>query len=311
MKKNKLVIIFSFLFFVSCKMSISPVTLSKESINFKGRDYIMKGFIWYNRGCYTQSLKNFLKAHEVFSAEDNRAGVAMSLNNIGITYKMLKDSNRAAAYFEEAFKIYSDIKRYKDSIEVLQNIASLAIELQQLDNALDLVEQAELIIKSKNIEYPTVMITKGIIFTKQKKYTEADILLKKAALKISKHDYKSRASLNFAIAKLMFETNRYDDAINYFTESLDLDKRLNFYSGMAEDILMIGKIKLAQNKTDEAISYFKRSIKIYAIIHHIEKTEEIMPLLENIAKVNKYNIDITKNFIMKWTNNEMLENRCR
>ena len=73
MKQNLFIILFIF-FLVSCKLPVIPVSIDIPGKSHKISEvetYMKKGEVWYNRGCFTRSLKNFFKAHEIFSGEDN------------------------------------------------------------------------------------------------------------------------------------------------------------------------------------------------------------------------------------------------
>jgi tetratricopeptide (TPR) repeat protein len=311
MKKFNL-LIFCILFFASCKLPVVPVYLDmpfRSNEVLKADTYIEKGEVWYNRGCYTRSLKDFLKAHELFSGEDNQAGVAESLNNIGNIHKTKEDFESALAFYQEAFDIYSNIKDYKGSVQTLANIAAISASLNRFDDALDILNKADMLIKKEKVKYPIIMIIKGIILTKQKQYNKAKTVFDNALQKIPKKNYSVRASLNFAIANLMFEIKNYDGALKYLNKTLEIDHKIIFYPGMAEDLFMMGKVMIAQNKTSDAVFYLKRSVKIYALMENVEKTNKAMQLLEKTAENNE-SIIVTKKFVNNWLNKEIFQNSC-
>ncbi len=108
----------------------------------------------------------------------------------------------------------------------------------------------------------------------------------------------------------MIKTNLYDKAIKYLDKAIDSDRKTGCYHGLADDLAEIGKVRLKQGMGSDAAKYLKRSAKIYALMGDKEKANTIMVLLENTAKKENIDFSVTKYFVNRWLNGEILGNSC-
>ncbi len=306
MKKILIIgLIFSFIS-TGCIPGANLLIKNEEAIS-SGMRQIKKGMEWYNRGCYTQSLNQFFKAYEIFSGTDDLYGTAISLNNIGNTYRKKKELDTSYLFFKESLDIYLDMKAYKGAIQVLSNIAALQSEKNMPDEAFATLSYAEKIAAKYQIVFSPLLSVKGVLLIKEKKFAEAEKILKKALGKNRKSDKFEYATINFALGKLMFMSERYGESSKYLNKALTADKSIDYYPGIAEDLEYLGKIKIAQGITQEAINYIKRSVKVYALMSDNIKTAELILLLDNLAEKRGADISITKYFLSNW----LMENSCR
>jgi tetratricopeptide (TPR) repeat protein len=270
-----------------------------------------KGIVRYNQGCYQHALDYFLKAHELFSASDQLSGVAMSLNNIGNVYRIMGDSKSAVLFFEESFKIYTEIVDHKGAVQVLSNKAAALIAGGRLEEAAENLDAAEALARKKWISYTPLLNNRAILLTKTKDYTQAEKILKKALARTDSTDSSALATVNFALGKLMLASQRYEDAIRFLEAALVADRSTGFYKGIADDLAAIGTAYLNLDNKEAGINYLKRSIKVYALIGNVKKVEEILYDLENISKISGYDISVTLHFVNQWLEGNVLENPCK
>ncbi len=270
-----------------------------------------KGIVRYNQGCYQHALDYFLKAHELFSASDQLSGVAMSLNNIGNVYRIMGDTKSAVLFFEESFKIYTDIGDHKGAVQVLSNKAAALIGGGRLAEAAESLDTAEALANKKGISYSPLLNNRGVLLTKSKDYTQAEKILKKALAGTDSADLPAFATVNFALGKLMLESQRYEDAIGFLEPALTADRSTGFYKGIADDLAAIGTAYLNLDNKEAGVNYLKRSIKIYALIGSVKKVEEILYDLENISKTSGYDVSVALHFVNQWIEGNTLESFCK
>ena len=270
-----------------------------------------KGIVRYNQGCYQHALDYFFRAHELFSASDQLSGVAMSLNNIGNVYRIMGDTKSAVLFFEEAFEIYTDIGTHKGAVQVLSNKAAALIDGGRLEEAAQNLDAAEALARKKGISYIPLLNNRGVLLTKTKDYTQAEKILKKALARTDPADLPAFATVNFALGKLMLESQRYKDAIGFLETALVADRSTGFYKGIADDLAAIGTAYLNLDNKELGVNFFKRSIKAYALIGSVQKVEEMLQQLENISKTGGYDISVTLYFVNQWLEGNTLESLCK
>ncbi len=306
MLKKYWIILFFSIFYISCFPFQQKGDQDSTSAGMKE---IKKGSAWYNRGCYYRSLNNFIKANELFSGEDSAAGVAMSLNNIGNSYRAFGDSNKAEVFLKEAYQTYSDIKDYKGMLQVLSNIASLLIENGKKAEALKIIKSADKISEDNNIIFTPLLNIKAAVMIKENKNNKAEQLLN-SALQQAEKNSSAYAAANFLLAEIMIKKKEYDSALKHLDTALAIDKKNGFYKGMAGDLEKIANVKSAIGKKKEAVFYLKRSVKIYALIGKEKKCLKLISLIESLAKETGTDTIITKHLIDKWLKKELIKNGC-
>ncbi|MBW2567972.1 MAG: tetratricopeptide repeat protein [Deltaproteobacteria bacterium] len=276
-----------------------------------GMKEIQKGATWYQKGCYHRSLEHFLRAHELFVVSDQLDGVAMSMNNIGNIYRIMKDLDNALLFFEESIDIYQNIKNYKGLVQTLSNKAAVLIDGNKLEEAVNVLKSAEDIAQKNSIPTTNILNNWGILFIRQKEYSRAEKILNTALANADPKNYSEYATVNFALGNLMCETGHPDKAVYFFKTALKTDRLSGFHKGIADDLGAIGDVNFSQDKYESAVNYFKRSIKIYALIQNRSKVFEIMKKLDIASEKSGQEISVTKHFINKWLEGKDFENPCK
>lgn len=281
--------------------------VKKSDTTISGIKEIKKGTYLYKKGCYERSLEHFLKAHELFVFSDDLSGVAMSMNNIGNVYRTTGRIFSATQFFDESCRIFLYINEIEGAVQALSNKTAALIEdgrLEEASNALSLAENL-----AKNNKKLSVILLKnqGILLIRKKEFKSAEDILKKALNKVEPANFSEIAAINFALGKLMFETKRSENAVEYFKKALSADKSSGFIKGIADDLAAIGTVYYNQDKYELAVNFFNRSIKIYALIGNEGKVHEIMELLNKSSEKAKINIIVTKNFVKRWLEGKSLK----
>lgn len=275
-----------------------------------GMKEMTRGIGQYIKGCYPGALESFLKAYEIFSASDQLSGVAMGLNNIGNIYRITGNYDTALLFFDESFALYSDLNDYNGVVQALSNKAAALIDANRFEEAMGVIQLAEDISQQHGIVFSPLLRNKGILLFKKKEYRRAEEMLQNALAKTDPEKLLEFSTINFSLGNLMLETQRYETAIDLFNTALNIDRRLGFHQGIADDLSAIGLAYSRQGNNESAITFYKRSIKIYALIGQNEKVHEIMEQLESDAIKTGINIGVTKHFVNEWLEGKALKNPC-
>ena len=310
MKKFKcLLILIIAVFLIGCAANSTEIK-KPEHLN-AGMKEIKKGTSWYQKGCYKRSLEHFLRAHELFSGSDQLSGVALSMNNIGNIYRIMGDLENALLFFDESIDIYNNSKNYEGLVQAMSNRAAVLIEGNRLEDAAKLIEEAEVIAQKHSIPVYNLQNNLGLLYIRQKKYSQAKDVLIEARTNIKPDAFGEFATVNYALGRLMNETGCFERAVYFFETALKADRLSGFHKGIADDLAEIGSVYYSQKKYESAANCFKRSIKIYALIENRDKVSEITNMLVKAAKKANLNISITQHFVKNWLEGKAFENPCK
>jgi tetratricopeptide (TPR) repeat protein len=269
-----------------------------------------RGITRYNKGCYKASLEYFFRAHELFVASDQLSGVAMSLNNIGNVYRVTGDIDSAVLFFDESLAIYADIGNHLGGVQVLSNKAAALIDGNRLKKAEKVLNTAEETAKKNRILFGPLLSNRGILLIKKMEYKRAEELMQMALANTDPENLSEFAAANFGLGNLMFETKRYEKAIDFFKTALKADRLSGFNKSIADDLAAIGSACLRLGKNKLAVNFLKRSVEIYALIGNNEKVHNVMEKLEKVSEKTGIDLSITKHFVKRWLEGKAFESLC-
>ena len=308
MKKLIISTILLSVFFFACA---GGKPLSKYEKNFAcGIKEINKGIKIYNKGCYKRSLYHFFMAHEIFTSSDMLKGVAMSLNNIGSVYRITGKNSEAALFFNESFNIYMDIKDFDGVVQALSNRAAALIDNGMFKEAEDTLKKADKIAHEKGLAFAALLKNRGILLFKKKEYIRSEELMKKALGLTEPDNLIEVAAINFALGKLMFETDRHKKAAGFFKKALEADKKTVFYKGIADDLSATALVYEKLHDHKKALNYYIRSVKIYALLGDKKKVGIQIAILDKLSKKTDTDIKSTKYFLKQWSEGKALRSPC-
>ena len=284
-------------------------TLPPDSI--AGMNEIIKGNDRYQRGCNSQALEHFFKAHELFAASDYIAGSAMTMNNIGNVYRAVSDLNSALLFYEEAYISYMDLKNNNGALQSLSNKAAALIDVNRLEDADHELARAEKIAAGNRRPFGPLLRNRGVLLLKTGDYLRAQSLLDTALKNTDPLNLPEVAAVNFALGTLMLTTDRPDEAIRRFEAALSADQSSSYYRGTADDLAAIGSVHYSRGNAEQAVGFFKRAVKIYALIQNKPKVDATRNLLVDASQKAGMNPELTEFFVERWTRGETSERPCR
>jgi tetratricopeptide (TPR) repeat protein len=193
---------------------------------------------------------------------------------------------------------------------VLSNKAAALIDANRLEEAENVMDQADEIAMQINIPFLPIQKNRGILLVRRQEFERAEEILTSVLEMTDPENLSEFAAVNFALGNLMAETGRYDEAIGFLKAALKADRSSGFYSGIAEDLAAIGDVYFIQAKYELAAQFFKRSIKIYALTQNEKKVEQWMEQLEKASEKADLDIGVTSYFVNRWLNQKSHESPC-
>lgn len=295
------------IFMVSC--GGGPVKTDPPHIT-GGTEQIALGNKAYKQGCYNTALKSYHRAYELYSASDQPAGVAMSLNNLGNVYRATGEPSAAVKYFEEAVALYAQSGNKQGLRQVLANKAAALIDLGSLDQAEAALAQAQNVDLPDSGNFLPLIIDRGILLTRRGDYNAAEKMLSLAIAK-SPADAADSAAAHYAMGRLKMDMGQFRESVGYFQTALKADQAAGFYAGMADDLQRLGDAYSRLGDPQAALDYWKRSVRIYALLGQNQETAAVMKKLQAQAAATGAKLDIIEAFVKSCQESRNRDRLCR
>ncbi|WP_276483043.1 tetratricopeptide repeat protein [Paraflavitalea pollutisoli] len=203
------------------------------------------GELYLNKSRALQAKKHFQQAVSIATQTRDQQKLAAALNNIGVAWDDLAESDSAIKYYTSATSIY---RAKKDSLRLAQGLVNIGI-----------------LYKNKGDHEQAVAAT-----------TEA------AAILENTNDKRSLSDAYSSLGNSLKDLNRYELALSYHHKALRLREAIDDSFGIAQSFNNIGNIYRYQKKYPEALQQYAASL---AIKEKSGTPKSIANTIDNIAVV--------------------------
>lgn len=124
------------------RIALQKETNEKQIKTGLARSYASSGVVFSEQSDYTSALKNYEEALKLYQQIKENTGISKALNNIGILYKSQQKYPKALQYLKEAYKIQTAIGE-QNAPMTLTNIGVIYFELGEYQNAIEYYEKAK------------------------------------------------------------------------------------------------------------------------------------------------------------------------
>jgi len=100
-------------------------------------------------------------------------------------------------------------------------------------------------------------------------------------------------------------------AIEHFQQSLDSDRTVGFYKGMARNHAQLGDVYQEKESPEKALAHYKRAVKIYALLNDGANVKAVLVKLEQSASTAGADIRLTTHFVKTWLEDKSMKRPCR
>lgn len=206
------------------------------------RIYLAFGNTCHNTAIYERALEYYQRAKEIFEMIKDEVGLAKAYNNIGLVYDVSGKYKMAIEYYNASVEIQQKVyDQDPGSPKSIKMLALLYNNIGVVYDNLDSVNQAlEFYNKSLNLVIETE--------------NNAEII--------------SSAMGNIGLIHL--GNKNYKTALNFFLNSLKIDKEGNNLYGMAISYNNIGNVYFQQGQYEQARSWYYQSYKLASEIKATE-----------------------------------------
>lgn len=293
----------------SCSKSPRLPRHQKAAIND-----LAEGNVWYMRGCYDKAADYYEKALERFSAHDDQEGVAKSLNNLGTLYRSRKDLDSALKCFIEAEGLFKTLDLSLDRIQALSNTAAVHMDMEQFVWAASALDQADALAKEKNLVHPPLLSNRAVWLIRQNKTEDAETLLTRALSLSSPSKAFEYATITHAMGLLMETKKEYGQALTWYTQALDTDRRAYFIRGIATDLTALGRVHLALGDHETAADILYRGLKIQTLLGSADEAETVSSLLKTCLEAlgdKAPSRPVTDYYLKQWADGHIISGPCQ
>ena len=226
------------------------------------------------RGEFSQALQLFQQAIAIFQKEDDLYSEARTHNFVGNIYLELKESNKAIATFQQAFKIISKIqpKETKENIQARTDevsiLQSLGFAFNQANNWQKSIETYELALeRSRIIKKPdreaTILNNIGQIYVEIGKFSRGIEFLQQALVVWqSNNDLKNTGGVLLNIGYAYRRLGQFEKALDFYQQALKVVNKFGDRKVETSILNNIAGINRSLGKYPQALAQYKASLEL-------------------------------------------------
>jgi len=248
-------------------------------------------------GNMEKALGASLNSLKIYEKLKDSAGIASSYNNIGNVYQDENETDEALNYFKKSLDIYGKLKNVPENQwRSLMNIGRM-YEKQNRDSlALNSYQQSLAACKdiktNQNLYIANSLYHIGSISYDRREYDLSGAWLKKALRLIpGAREAYPVAEIYVLLSKICIIKGQSDQGLAYAIKALDIVKRENYESQLAECYLQVSNAFAALNNYPKAYEFEKLHIKLKDSLLSSENIQKIERLQYNYSLEKKDNLN--------------------
>ena len=232
-------------------------TPKTENMTAEADKLFQLGVQQYHTGLYPQALQTYGRALELYKQQNNEAGIAKTLNNLGEVYLGLELDEKAMSVLQPALVLRRKLKDRAGEGETLDNIGGAYLLQEQYDQALANLQQALAIrreVKEQTGEAKTLSQIGAVYDVGFKQYTKALETLNQARKIQQAAGDKFQAVLTLKrIIGVYISLRDNPRALESGQLALSLNRELKNRAQEGEIGALIAIIYVQQNQYDQAL----------------------------------------------------------
>lgn len=212
-----------------------------------GRIYNKMGTAYDYASEYSNAIKYYLKAKNIFESIGNLDGLGVSYNNLGISYLYTSELDKAESCFKEAYKLYFALGDTVKASSAKMNTGIIYHFREDFETAIDYYHQSYELMKSIG------------------------------SLRNMGHSITN-------IGEAYADMGQFDSALVYSSKGIAIDHQLDDKEGLGTDYRIRGAIFRKMGALDSAQHYFQKGLEI---ARNINRRHDIAASLDNLAAIEK------------------------
>jgi serine phosphatase RsbU (regulator of sigma subunit)/Tfp pilus assembly protein PilF len=254
---------------------IEKTTQSKQAkIQFqKGNATINLGFYYHHTSNYSESIKEYEKAYEIFKKIPDSSGMALALNNLSMVYENKGEVKTAIELLNNVISLTKKTNDLENQNSALTNLSSLYSHLgdysEALKAALGGLKIQEEINSLEGMGYSLNNI--GTFYFKQQDFENAKkYLLKSIKVREQIGDEMGASNTYLNLAIIAEDNNESQLALDYIHQSITIRKKLQIKEQLAVAYIKLGDYFENKQKIDSAEFYYLKAHQLNTKTETIE-----------------------------------------
>lgn len=241
-----------------------------------GRGHNVIGNVYHDMSNFAKALEHYVKGLSYSRAAEDTKIEAALLNNIGEIYKALEDYDEAVKYYKQSMVLSKSITERSTYGVSKLNIGEVLYEKGEIDEAYEYCHESINYFMEKedyfSIAYGHFLLAKIYRKKEDRHHARNDLALAIDIMRRMQDHY----NLNVAyleMIEILLEEKRYEDALEYIEDAMDIAQRLNLNKDKAAIALQSAEIYEAMHLFDKALDAYKLYV-VARFDHEKEKEEE-------------------------------------
>lgn len=244
----------------------------------------------YYRGDYESAQTQFTRARQMFERFDDREGVAYTWNNLGSVALRAREYAQAERHFRKADTIFQAIGNTSGAAIATNNRGTALRYLGRREEARDAHEAARALAEmaADLVVQAAAYGGMGLVLLDNPEAGVAELdaaeqhFLAARALQRRAHDDMGEATTLGNLGALAALRDDVPTAITHYTAALELDRRLEYVGGIAQDLLALAELHLRAENYAAALTFADRALRVNEEIRDTVAAQRAAALIRDI-----------------------------
>ncbi len=214
---------------------------------------------------YEEALTYLQRSYEIFTKQENTAGIAKALDSLGFLYTTTGEFQRALQSYKKAYDLYEQLEDSNAVIKQFHNISLVYIEMGDPQKALTILQEAyEMASNQKNPEEMARSLERiGSAHTASKEIEKAITNFQKAYNLFERDQNQGgMAGTLIQMGNAYTNSESFIKALQSYQEAYKIFDQLGTLEQMAANLSAIGNVYAAMDDLYKAVEYHE---KVYEI----------------------------------------------
>ena len=245
-----------------------------------GTAYNLKGSIAHKQNSYSQSIKAFLKAIDIYLELNNKAELMSCYNNLGSVHLQMREVKEAEIYFKLALQIALEIDSLSQN-SIRMNLANVQFDQKKYQEALKIYQKSAEYFKERDmtIDEASAIYNVAAAYAalgegekSRDKYMQAYKMYKEL------NEVFRITETGAALGTVFIELGEYETAEIYLDEAIEIAERDNMPHNLANLNLAYANLYSKTGELQKSNDCLRKHIKLMETHYknmHNEKIEEL------------------------------------
>ncbi|MBK8550718.1 MAG: tetratricopeptide repeat protein [Ignavibacteria bacterium] len=221
-------------------------------------------FEWIT-GNYENAKSFYEKSFLINKELNNKTGIAVSLNNLGLIYNITGEHEKSKEHTEQSYKIFSELGDKALMADSLLNLGSTLINLNEPDKARSVFEECLKVYREIGDARGVGMILTNIgsLYGMKNEYETSRIYFEESlAIQRELQDRRNLAYTVGNLGSILSSMGHHKKAQEYLEESIRLNTEIGNKKGLSDSLNMLGFDLFKVGDVTYSIYNHKESLKL-------------------------------------------------